>query len=813
MTAHARLPKFSFFTALCFSFVLAAAPVLAADGYPWDGQITGNNVNVRSGSGTAYYPTQKLNDGQRVRVVGEVKGWFEIVPPTGSFSYIDRAAVEKHTNDLGTVTRDKAYVRAGSNVSRRKSQTQITLTTGDPVVILGEADGFYKIEPPEGVVVYVSKPYVQRIGNAPVNRTPVRTSTPVATNSQPIVVNTPVAQPVRSSAPVSEPIKVTPPVAHNPIRTTPPTVTPQPTSVSGSSGNTLVIGASNAKSIAIENDPNPPVVYSNPPAQTSTTITSTASSYNDPNEPLVIEPINTRNFSDPNPSIDNTNNSSIDLQPAARRPVATLPEWAQEGNGNTSSDAGNATHVITSTQSSYTSSVTTNTPTASVTTDTPTASTSYSSSTLATDNATAGGKVRSEGETLYIDAQPMKLVQTPIVAANSTPVRSESSSSYSSTDTTTVAASTPTTSTTVTNQEYITTAAPSDGSRLVHEYYGTGASRPAPKPINTSAVANNSDNTTSYESTTTYNTSTNNAYVSTPSVNNTYVDNTRTNNAYITNTSTNTTSATTTTVSDPFPVNNVNSVVNRPPPDFNPPPIPIRAEDGPFAAQLVAVELEMHSIFRMPIADRPYDQLIQKYRNIAVQADEPIPAQYAAIRAEQIERFNNIRRITMRYREDGTSVSSFQSQMSQSRISTLQSAGSGYVAGGTRFDYVGILKKSWAFEPERIRYRIVDPETDTTIIYLDIPSDVLADARPLLGKRVGVRISGQRFSADARVPIADASAIVQIAAGVLAEPIPISNNVWNGQNTTPSRPNSSTTAQNRGYDYGEAFVGTMTPVD
>ncbi len=794
MNIPARLPCFAFFGALTTLCLIAAAPALAADDYPWDGQITGNNVNVRAGAGTAYYPTCKLNDGDKVRVVGELKGWYEIVPPPGSFSYIDRAAVQRHTSDIGNVTREKSYVRAGSNISRRKSQTQITLTTGDPVVILGEADGFYKIRPPEGVVVYVSKPYVQRIGGTPVAPpTAARNEKPIEAN-KPIVVDTPITannrQPVRSTPVSNEPIKVAPPTVDEPIRTTPPTVTPRPKTTGGSSTNTLVINSSNAGSAIVQNDPNPSVVATKQPTQP---IQSTIAT-NNADEPLVLDASNARSLSDPNPPITNRN-SNYDLAPAERRPPAELPDWATD-DGSNSSTANNTTRVVTTSESTYRSTETTDTPIA-----TNTQPVSRSSNTNV-----SGGRVRSQGETLYIDAQPMKLVPEPVVAANSTPVENETArvDQYASSSSTVTRTEPTPTNTTVVNNEYITQSAPSDGSRLVREYYGNGTTRPVTNTSSsttTVADANDYDNGTTYESTTT-------TYESATSPTN--------NSAYVTNTSSYTSTTNTTTVSDPFPVNNtasVNTIANRPPPEFNPPPIPISAEDGPWAAQLVAVELEMHDAFRMPIAQRPYEQLIQKYRNIAVQAEEPIPAQYAAIRVDQIQRFDNIRRLTMRYQEDSNSISTFQSQMSQSRISTLQASGNGYMAGGTRFDYVGILKKSWAFEPEQIRYRIVDPQTDTTIIYLDIPPEVIADARPLLGKRVGVRISGQRFSAEARVPIADASAIAEIATGVLAEPIPNSNNVWKGPNTSVQNTNSSTTATNRGYDYGEAVVGTMTPVD
>ena len=403
MNIPARLPSFAFFGALT-TLCLAAAPILAADDYPWAGQITGTNVNVRAGAGTPYYPTCKLNDGDKVRVVGELKGWYEIVPPPGSFSYIDRAAVERHTSDLGNVTRDKSYVRAGSNISRRKSQTQITLTTGDPVVILGEADGFYKIQPPEGVVVYVSKPYVQRSGGAPINNATPARNNPIDAN-KPIVVDTPVTPNTRRSTTNNEPIRVAPPVIDEPIRTTPPTVTQQPKTTSGSSTNTLVINSSNAGTAIVQNDPNPPVVATKQPTKPIETTPR-----NNADEPLVLDASNARTLNDPNPPITNRN-SDYDLAPAERRPPAELPDWAND-DGSNSSSATDTTRVVTKTETTYRSTETTDTPIA----------TNTQSVSRSTNTNVSGGRVRSQGETLYIDAQPMTLVPEPVVAANSTPV-------------------------------------------------------------------------------------------------------------------------------------------------------------------------------------------------------------------------------------------------------------------------------------------------------------------------------------------------------------------------------------------------------
>lgn len=135
-----------------------------APSFPWEGEVSGTNVFVRSGAGANWYPTTKLNAGDRVLVLGEKYGWYQITPTPGSFSYIDMAMVDRASGAKnGTVKQDKVYVRAGSQLEQRKNATQLVLNKGDSVDIIGEAEGFYKINPPPGATLYISKQYVRPI--------------------------------------------------------------------------------------------------------------------------------------------------------------------------------------------------------------------------------------------------------------------------------------------------------------------------------------------------------------------------------------------------------------------------------------------------------------------------------------------------------------------------------------------------------------------------------------------------------------------------------------------------------------------------
>jgi uncharacterized protein YgiM (DUF1202 family) len=152
-----------------------AAVAQAPSEFPYVGEVTGNDVNVRSGPDTNYYPTMRLQAGARVTVTGEKFGWLRIDPPAGSFCLIAKEFVELDRDGSGVVSGDNVNVRAGSELSdRRLPITQ--LSKGTSVSILGEhPDGFYKIAPPEGAYVWITKQFVRRVARPEAATRPART--------------------------------------------------------------------------------------------------------------------------------------------------------------------------------------------------------------------------------------------------------------------------------------------------------------------------------------------------------------------------------------------------------------------------------------------------------------------------------------------------------------------------------------------------------------------------------------------------------------------------------------------------------------
>jgi uncharacterized protein YgiM (DUF1202 family) len=139
--------------------------------FPYIGEITGTDLNVRSGPGMNYYGCGKISSPTRVVVVGQNFSWPQILPPQGSFSWIFKQYVQTDVNNpsIGVVNGDNVRVYAGADDrdAMVSDSVQLTLKKGQKVRILGAAVGdYYKISPPEGAALWTSSQYIKFIRKA-----------------------------------------------------------------------------------------------------------------------------------------------------------------------------------------------------------------------------------------------------------------------------------------------------------------------------------------------------------------------------------------------------------------------------------------------------------------------------------------------------------------------------------------------------------------------------------------------------------------------------------------------------------------------
>ncbi len=184
-------------------------------------------------------------------------------------------------------------------------------------------------------------------------------------------------------------------------------------------------------------------------------------------------------------------------------------------------------------------------------------------------------------------------------------------------------------------------------------------------------------------------------------------------------------------------------------------------------AQLSAVESDLDAEMSKPIAEQSLEPLIERYEEIAARAEERVPAEYAKIRIEQLGSLIEVRKTRTTLAEDGEDLAAFRTNLQSERMKILRLRQEKMLA---KFDFEGELRQSYAFSPEKRRFRLVDPQTQTTIAYIDVPRDVVENVEHMIGRMVGIRVSGQRYSSSARVPIAVAASITDLTPRMSSRP-------------------------------------------
>ena len=148
-----------------------AAPAAPAAGSYFQGEVTGQDVFVRSSNSSSAYHCTKLSSPARVTVVGSdtSKEWYKILPPPGCYSVISKAHVRLNADgQTGTVTGNDVWARAGGlpDLPGNFSILQKAMKAGDRVRVLGPIGENYKIEPPRGAHFYISAKFVKKLAGA-----------------------------------------------------------------------------------------------------------------------------------------------------------------------------------------------------------------------------------------------------------------------------------------------------------------------------------------------------------------------------------------------------------------------------------------------------------------------------------------------------------------------------------------------------------------------------------------------------------------------------------------------------------------------
>ncbi len=137
---------------------LACTQAHAAGNYPYTGEVTGYDTNVRAGSNLNYEIVTKLQKGDLVYVAGEWMEWLKIRCPEGTALWASAGFIED-----GVVTANKLNVRSGPDL---KYNVICQLSRDDKVVALELSDdGKWRgIKPTDNAYLWVHKDLVKRKG-------------------------------------------------------------------------------------------------------------------------------------------------------------------------------------------------------------------------------------------------------------------------------------------------------------------------------------------------------------------------------------------------------------------------------------------------------------------------------------------------------------------------------------------------------------------------------------------------------------------------------------------------------------------------
>ncbi len=177
------------------------------------GEVTGTDVNVRSGPSANYYVVTRLSAGHRVMILDRRPSWVAIAPPKGAYSLIAREYIDPDGENLGVVNGDRVWVRAGSDLSEQIYAKQVQLNKGASVTIVGETETHYRIIPPKGARLWISEDYVRLVDGTDVESgTAVEHAAAEALTEKPVPVPVPAppaTQPTQSApaAPTTTGIK------------------------------------------------------------------------------------------------------------------------------------------------------------------------------------------------------------------------------------------------------------------------------------------------------------------------------------------------------------------------------------------------------------------------------------------------------------------------------------------------------------------------------------------------------------------------------------------------------------------------------
>lgn len=125
---------------------------LGENRFPFEGEVTGDNINIRTDSTANSQVICAVKNGGRLKVASELYEWYKVCLPPQAPSYIRKDLIQEET-----VSGERVNVRLEPN---QNSAIVGKANKGDPVTIISEQSGWYKIKPLKNSFGWIHKKFV-----------------------------------------------------------------------------------------------------------------------------------------------------------------------------------------------------------------------------------------------------------------------------------------------------------------------------------------------------------------------------------------------------------------------------------------------------------------------------------------------------------------------------------------------------------------------------------------------------------------------------------------------------------------------------
>ena len=161
MSVHYKAKILRIICSSVFLIFASIAPGFADEHFPFLAEVSKESVNVRAGPNTNFEKIDKLNKGTKVVVLGRSYEWLKVQPLSTTKSYIrsDYLKINKG-EDIAVVLGDNVNIRSSAS-SNAASLGEVK--KGTLVKVLGQANGWARLEPVAGTVSWIQQDFLKEI--------------------------------------------------------------------------------------------------------------------------------------------------------------------------------------------------------------------------------------------------------------------------------------------------------------------------------------------------------------------------------------------------------------------------------------------------------------------------------------------------------------------------------------------------------------------------------------------------------------------------------------------------------------------------